>query len=133
MTTSTLRVSYFLKVNRYKGTCAGCGEPVAESAGFVQKGDAGWETLCHACVRANGRTTPLLSGPAQIATASSVVRGGQTREVHVCNTCGHNVAWVKSSKSGKWYLAQVKGARTESGAGLRVYDFEPHQCEEAAR
>jgi hypothetical protein len=137
VTTPARQVSFFLKVNRYSGTCAWSGDHVEKGEGFVQKDrDTGkWITLCESCVRENSRAMPLVSRwdrDPDIVRAMSVATG-EYHDVLVCNTCDANVARVKS-KRGKWYLANCYRKRSEEygvdpSGTLRVYDFDVHDCE----
>lgn len=132
---SAPRISYFLRINIYGGFCAGCGEQVDIECGFAQKNrDKRWEIICDGCVRTHGRSVPIVihgrvtGGETHILTGTSVVSGGSVHDIHRCTTCHGEVAWVRSRKTGRFYLASVTKSMADGSDARRVYDFNPHTC-----
>ncbi|QDH91764.1 hypothetical protein SEA_PHRAPPUCCINO_89 [Mycobacterium phage Phrappuccino] len=49
-----------------------------------------------------------------------------------CKRCGDvNVAWVKSKRTGRFYLAMTAGRARSSGESPQVLSHRPHQCDPA--
>jgi len=133
--TNTHQVSWWLRDNRYAGTCMICNTEVPAHAGYCQKDSTTgkWLTVCDGCAHEHGRVVPdvyLYNGQVRQATAKSVATG-RGHDVCRCCRCDAQVALVKG-KAGKWYLASVLPKvkdDPDSADGLRVYDFRPHDCD----
>lgn len=129
---TTPRISYWLRPNRYAGTCLVCDTHVKPRTGWLQREDVAWQTVCDPCAREHGRSIPILNSEGEVAHGTSVATG-TAHALATCTRCGWAVAWLKST-AGKWYMAECYKKHSErygldpSGA-LRVYDFQPHTSE----
>jgi len=123
-------ISYFPYINNYKGTCQFCEKAVEAKTAFNTKNfDGEWNTTCGKCyseiqgVRPIIRTTEFST---ELKTGESVSGSGQ-HTLFKCADCLHTVAYVKSKKTGKYYLANTYDKGYDSSYGIkRVYNFSPH-------
>jgi len=123
-------ISYFPYINKYKGTCQFCEEAVEAESGVNSKNfDGEWNTTCLACfgeiqgVRPIIRTTELST---ELKTGESVSGSGHYT-LFECAECRETVAYVKSKKTGKYYLANTCDKGYDSWSGVKkVWDFSPH-------
>jgi hypothetical protein len=59
--------------------------------------------------------------------ASDIGRNGDNKPIKICPECHHDVVWVESSKTGKFYLADVFHYDTAGGNQRIVYNAgRPH-------
>lgn len=106
-TSSPIRISYWIRPNRYAGTCVACAQEVKAHKGWTQKDGTTWQTICSVCVRANAKYIPMLGEdgtPRHTRALNDSHRGGAW---YSCQTCGMDVALVKSPKTGKWYFCDI--------------------------
>lgn len=68
------------------------------------------------------KTTAL--SPRQFASEGAVKQDGSLK-IYTCNTCGREVVWAKSSRTGRFYLVNVSHGRS----GARFYiKKDAHDC-----
>lgn len=116
-----LRISYWVRANRYAGTCVGCDQAVAENAGWTQKEGDVWQTICQTCARAHAKYLP--DGNKFMSAINGTQEGGNA---YKCVTCDRHVALVKSARTGKWYFCEV--GETDAG-NVYALTHQPHTVE----
>lgn len=120
----SLRISYWVKRNRYAGKCAACAQAVESGNGWTQKDGDKWQTICGPCARANAKYLPL--DDRRVRALNNSNDGGT---VHECLTCWREVALVKSARTGKWFFCEV----VESEARIKyAATHQPHTAERCA-
>lgn len=69
------------------------------------------------------RTTAVLRDGRPIYVGDGAVRQQGPKKLYECNTCGRDVVWLESKRTGKVYLAGVW-----AGEASRYYVSKPHEC-----
>ncbi len=114
-------ISYFPYINKYKGTCQFCEEVVEAGNGANTKNfDGEWNTTCDKCYGKVQGVVPTSSKAMSVST-------GKVHTLFECAECRQIVAYVKSKKTGKYYLANTYDKGYDNKYGIkRVWDFSPH-------
>lgn len=79
------------------------------------------------------KLTPVLTAGGQQLHAA-VLRGNAPAEdgrLAHCE-CGAKVGWVKSPKTGRWYVANTQPSQNPDSARVFILSFSPHKCSGAA-
>ncbi len=123
-------ISYFPYINKYKGTCQFCEKEVeARTAVNTKNFDGEWKTTCQSCYAKVQGVSPIIRFECEkpeLKTGSSVSGSGHYT-LFECAECHETVAYVKSKKTGKYYLANTCDKGYDSWSGVkRVWDFSPH-------
>ncbi len=145
-TTTTPRVSYWAKPNRYAAACCYCGEQVIADAGLFWKDNETWITAHDACAMQHSRSIPLISREwtagrwgvgREIRSAHPVsllrLDTRQRCDAHICSNC-HAVVGLVKGKRGRWYLAESVVAAAAPGSDAihtdrtRCEPWRPHDC-----
>ena len=114
-------ISYFPNVNKYKGTCQFCEEAVEAGHGSCTKNfDGEWKTTCDKCYGEVQGVTPTGKQGMSVST-------GKMHHLFECAECREIVGYVKSKKTGKFYLANTVDKNYDHWTQQkRVWDFSPH-------
>ena len=120
----SLRISYWIRRNRYAGKCAACAQAVESGNGWTQKDGDKWQTICDTCAHAHAKYLPL--DDRHVRALNDGHDGGN---VYECRTCFREVALVKSNRTGKWFFCEV----VETEAGIKyAATHQPHTAERCA-
>jgi len=94
--------------NRYPGTCAACGQHVAQGAGIARKAGTSWTTLCARCAHDTNAATVA---PAPEAKREDSCR--PNRYAGPCRFCGSDVpagSGLLCRLDGRWAVEHKAGA-----------------------
>lgn len=126
---SKVQISYWLKRNRYGGSCFVCDAAVAKGDGYIQKSGSEWQTVCYDCVRAHGKATPIFDKEGRPMHAPSLNRAHYGGDIFNCNKCKMDIVLVKSDKTGKWYFCEIQTGRTDVRYACLHAPHSPESCE----